>query len=118
MPFRTRGKMGMLAPRAALYMVLGVATALAGCSGGGGGGGGGGAAASTAAGAGTLAPQKAKSSVVVARSGEGWLESNQGKLFLHVKGTPREMGEQYGELLGWRIEDILLKLPALLATQR
>jgi isopenicillin-N N-acyltransferase like protein len=37
---------------------------------------------------------------VVARHGEGWLETIDGYQILHLKGTPREMGIQHGKLLG------------------
>src|SRR6478672_9031003 len=33
------------------------------------------------------------------REGEGWLESIDGYLVLHLKGTPYEMGLQHGKLL-------------------
>jgi hypothetical protein len=103
-----------------------------GCSGGGGGGDAAGDPAATppagapartgggatSAPAPALAPTKPKTAVVVARSGEGFLEHNQGKLFAHLKGTPREMGEQYGELLGAHIESLVLEMPRFLATQR
>ncbi|UCH33176.1 MAG: hypothetical protein JSV65_11365 [Armatimonadota bacterium] len=36
---------------------------------------------------------------VIATHGEGWLESQQGLLILHIEGTPAEMGEQHGALL-------------------
>lgn len=114
--------------RAPLAVIaLGLGLLIAGCTSGGGGGSApaaattpGGAAGGGAGSAGTapaLAPAKSKASVVVARAGEGFLELNQGKLFLHVKGTPREMGEQYGELLGARIEQLVMQMPRFLQTQ-
>jgi hypothetical protein len=109
---------------ARLGLALGLASTLAaGC----GSGGGGGAPAPSSAGAGatggssgpTLAPVKYKPSTtyVIDREGEGFLERNDGKLLCHVKGTPREMGEQYGALLGEKIERLVRELPAFLRTQ-
>jgi hypothetical protein len=43
---------------------------------------------------------RTKTATVVARSGEGFLEDQGGCRLLHLKGTPRERGIQYGELLG------------------
>lgn len=36
----------------------------------------------------------------IARHGDGWLETIDGYLVLHLKGTPHEMGVQHGKLLG------------------
>ncbi len=112
--------------RALIVLSVGIGLALVApaCGGGGGGGGGGGAAPATggstgssSGGGATLAPTKSKIPVVVARAGEGFLELNQGKLFAHVKGTPYEMGEQYGELLGRRIELLVAEMPRFIQTQ-
>jgi len=41
------------------------------------------------------------------RYGEGWLESIDGYLVLHLKGTPYEMGMQHGKLLGEHVRENL-----------
>lgn len=119
--------------RALLTHALGlVLTLAAGCGGGSGGGAGAtGSAGAGATGASTapvLAPQKSKVPVVIDREGEGFLEDNrvfnpatgqwQSKLFAHVKGGHREMGRQYGALLGARLETILQVLPVWVQSQR
>jgi isopenicillin-N N-acyltransferase like protein len=47
---------------------------------------------------------------VVGRLGEGWLETIDGYLVLHVKGTPYEMGRQHGELLRDHVQKNLRNL--------
>src|SRR5262245_22596212 len=54
----------------------------------------------------STATPRSKSARVVARSGEGFLEDQNGRRLLHVKGSPYERGVQYGELLGDEIEAI------------
>lgn len=44
-------------------------------------------------------PAASASSQTVGRCGKGWLESIDGYLVLHLKGTPYEMGYQHGALL-------------------
>jgi isopenicillin-N N-acyltransferase like protein len=43
----------------------------------------------------------------IARCGKGWLESIDGYLVVHVKGTPHEMGYQHGALLKQHIQENL-----------
>jgi len=90
------------------------------CSSGGGGGGapmagpapgapgsGSGAGTGSTPGAPSLAPVKTKTAVVIATSGAGFLEEDPGqggRRTLHLKGTPYEMGVQYGEMGGPEIE--------------
>ncbi|HZV03114.1 MAG TPA: C45 family autoproteolytic acyltransferase/hydrolase [Planctomycetota bacterium] len=52
----------------------------------------------------TTIPPRTKTAVVVARSGEGFLEDQGGALILHLKGSPHDRGVQYGELVGDRIQ--------------
>jgi hypothetical protein len=106
-------------------IVLVLALFAASCGGGGGShggsraGGGGSPAPRRAQGPGPqLAPARAKTASVIDREGAGFLEENQGQLLLHVKGTPYEMGRQYGALAGERIERVLAALPTFMATQR
>jgi len=47
------------------------------------------------------------SAETIARSGQGWLESIDGYLVLHVKGTPHEMGSQHGALMKDHIQENL-----------
>ncbi len=46
-----------------------------------------------------VGPLAAQQGEVVAREGKGWLERRDGRLVLHVKGTPYEMGFQHGVLV-------------------
>jgi len=54
-----------------------------------------------------LASASALWAETIARCGQGWLESIDGYLVLHVKGTPYEMGAQHGALLKDHIGDNL-----------
>ncbi|MCA8993456.1 MAG: peptidase C45 [Planctomycetaceae bacterium] len=47
---------------------------------------------------------------VIARSGKGWLEEQQGQLVLHLKGSHYEMGRQHGELLRDHVQQNLNNL--------
>jgi len=107
-----------------LGLLSGLAASLvaASCSSGGGGEGTSASSGSTATGASSgaqLAATRPKpaTTYVIDREGEAFLERNEGKLLCHVKGTPREMGEQYGALLGDRIETLLRNMPAFIASQ-
>lgn len=61
-------------------------------------------------------PPRAKTAKVIARAHEGFLEEQDGRHLLHVKGTPYERGLQYGLLVGDEVGDILQKLYAYAAT--
>ncbi len=110
-----------------------------GCNGGGGGGGGGGKSrggshgaggggTGTGAGGGTgggsqappaqLASVRAKTATFIEREGQGFLETIGGQLVLHLKGTPYEMGWQYGALAGDRIEGVMRMLPGFIGSQQ
>ncbi|MCP5524489.1 MAG: hypothetical protein H7A46_23415 [Verrucomicrobiales bacterium] len=47
---------------------------------------------------------------LLARSGEGRLEEQDGTKVLFLKGTPEEMGRQHGELLRERVHDLVAKV--------
>jgi hypothetical protein len=55
--------------------------------------------------------------MVVARSGQGFLEDVSGARFLHLKGSPHDRGVQYGELMGDQVEGIIQALYAYAASQ-
>jgi hypothetical protein len=59
----------------------------------------------------SLTPPNTK---IIARSGEGWLEEQDGRKILHLKGTPYEMGYQYGVLMGDQIEGVFQTLDAFI----
>lgn len=61
-------------------------------------------------------PPRTKAAKVVARSGEGFLEEQNGRHLLHVKGSAYERGRQYGELLGDEVHAILQRLYGYAAT--
>ncbi len=62
------------------------------------------------------APLRTKTAKVIARAGEGFLEEQNGRRILHVKGTAYERGVQYGQLVGDEVHDILQRLYGYAAT--
>ncbi len=50
-------------------------------------------------------------------AGDGYLELVNGLPVLHVKGTPEEMGYQYGHLAGDRVQGLLDSLPGLVTKE-
>ncbi|MEZ0230166.1 MAG: C45 family autoproteolytic acyltransferase/hydrolase [Planctomycetota bacterium] len=61
-------------------------------------------------------PSRTKTAKVIARAGEGFLEEQNGRRLLHVKGSAYERGRQYGELVGDEVHDILQRLYGYAAT--
>ena len=55
----------------------------------------------------SLAMGRAATAETIGRCGKGWLETIDGYLVLHVKGTPYEMGYQHGTLLKQHCRDNL-----------
>jgi len=55
---------------------------------------------------------------ILATSGDGFIEEINGLPVLHVKGSPREMGRQYGILAGDRVERAVDMLEAIVERDR